>query len=152
MDQPPYTSAEFHADVHKHMVNVAVSTLADTKLDWAQLEPFLEAGRSICRDDIRLNGRIAIHGVEARDEALVEAEEAYLSISVRDREDGTEWLSQSYWLSDLALADQEPERVRSALAAIERSAAKLREWLAARSDAENNDAGESIEPPPAPSA
>lgn len=147
MDQPPYTSADFHNDVHKHLVTAATMTLSDTKLAWSQVQPFLEAGRALCRDDLRLNGRVAIHGVEYDGAELVEADEAYLSISVRDRDDGVEWLSQTWWLSDIALADQDPERVRSAIAAIERSAARLRQWLAAREPATTESAGESTPDP-----
>jgi hypothetical protein len=60
---------------------------------------------------------------------LAPAEEAYVSITVRDRDTQVEWFSDTYWLSDLALADQDPDRVRSAIAAIERSLAKLHAWL-----------------------
>jgi hypothetical protein len=133
--EPPYTSAEFHNQVHKQIVATAVAALEETKLPWAQVAPFLEAGRSMCRDDLRLNGRFALHGLEQQGEELAEAEEAYLSISVRDREDGTEWLSQSYWLSDIVLTDQDPERVRSAIAGIERSLTRLRQWLTERETA-----------------
>lgn len=144
MDQPPYTSADFHNDVHKQLVSTAIATLSDTKLPWSQVAPFLDAGRALCRDDVRLNSRLAVHGVEYEGAALVESDEAYLSLSVRDREDGVEWLSQTYWLSDIALADQDPERVRGAIAAIERSIGKLKEWLAARTP---DAAGTAPEPP-----
>lgn len=129
---PPYTSADFHSVVHKHLVNTATAALSDTKLEWAQVAPFLDAARSVCRDDILHNGRFTLHGLEQSDEGVVPADEAYLSISVRDREDGTEWLSQSYWLSDIVLSDQDPERVRSAIAGMERTLARLQAWLAER--------------------
>ena len=132
MDHPPYTSAEFHADVHKQLVHAATTALYDSKLEWTQIAPFLEAARAICRDDFRLNGRLALHGVEYRGEELVDADEAYLSISIRDREDSVEWLSETYWLSDIALADQDPARVRSAVVAMERTLVKLRKWLDAQ--------------------
>jgi uncharacterized Ntn-hydrolase superfamily protein len=137
MDQPPYTSADFHDDVHKQLVSIVTSSLADTKLGWSQVAAFLAAGRALCRDDVRYNGRLALHGVEYRDGELAEADEAYLSLSVRDREDGVEWLSQTYWLSDIALADQDPERLRGAIAAMERSVAKLKQWLADREPPED---------------
>ena len=149
MDEEPYTSAEFHNDVHKQVVNAVSDALSTMKFDWPQVAPFLEAGRAICRDDVRLNGRFAIHGLEYRGTELVEADEAFLSISVRDREDDSEWLSQTYWLSDIALADQDPERVRNAAAAIERTAAKLRQWLADREATGQAEAGEAPEAPPA---
>jgi hypothetical protein len=149
MDQPPYTSTHFQEEVHRLLVSTASAALADSRLSHAQVAPFLEAGRALCRDDLRLNGRLALHGVEHDGTQLVETDEAYLSISVRGREDGTEWLSQTYWLSDLALADQDPERVRAAVAALERSIARLREWLAAREDPEAQAAGGTLEVPPA---
>lgn len=131
-DQPPFTSSEFHDAVQQQLVNAAIATLAEAKLEWAQVAPFLDAGRAMCRDDVRLNGRLAVHGQEYDGPELVEAEEAFLSLSVRDREDGIEWLSQSWWLSDVILSDENPDRVRSAIAAMERTTVKLRGWLAER--------------------
>ena len=61
---------------------------------------------------------------------LREAEEAYLGISVADRDSGEEWLSQTRWLSELATADDDPEQVRLIIAALERSIGKMRAWLA----------------------
>lgn len=142
-DQPPYNSADFHDDVQRQLVKAAIATLAETKLEWGEVAPFLAAGRALCRDDVRLNARLAIHGLEYEGAALVPAEEAYLSMSVRDREDGTEWLSQIWWLSDIALAEQDPDRVRTAIAAIERSIDKLREWLSEQGEG----AGETDLPP-----
>ena len=147
MDELPYTSADFHNDVHKQLVGVLTAALEDTKLMWPQVQPFLEAGRALCRDDVRLNGRFAIHGMEYSGAELVESDEAFLSMSVRDREDGTEWLSQTYWLSDIALADQDPERVRGAVAAMERTVAKLKQWLAEREAAPVEIAGGTEEAP-----
>ena len=132
MDDQPYTSSDFHNDVHKQLVNSTVAALSDTKLLWSQIAPFLDAGRALCRDDVRLNGRFAIHGLEYQEGELAPSDEAYLSISVRDREDGVEWLSETYWLSDIALADEDPERVRSAVVAMERTLTKLRKWLDAQ--------------------
>lgn len=130
MDQPPYTNSDFQEDVQRQLVNTAIAALSDSKLAWSQVAPFLDAARALCRDDVRLNGQLTIHGLEFSGADLAPTEEAYVSISVRDREDQLEWLSQTYWLSDLALADQDPERVRAAAAAIERSLDKLRQWLA----------------------
>jgi hypothetical protein len=91
----------------------------------------LDAARAVCRDDLRLGGGLALHGLEYAGGELAPAEEAYLSVTARDRDTHVEWLSQTYWLSDLALADRDPERVRSAIAAMERSLAKLNAWLEA---------------------
>lgn len=142
---PPYTSSTFHDDVQRQFVNAAIDALAQTKLEWNQVAPFLAAGRSICRDDIRA-ARVTLHGLEYEGAELVAAEEAYLSMSVRDREDSSEWLSQTWWLSDVALADADPERVRAAIAAMERSIDKLKEWLSEKDEG----AGET-ETPPTPS-
>lgn len=148
--EPPYTSADFHNEVHKQLVTTATAILEETKLPWEKVAPLLGAGRAMCRDDVRLNGRLAIHGLEQQGEELAEAEEAYLTLSVRDREDGTEWLSQSYWLSDIVLTDQDPERVRSAIAGIERSLTRLREWLAEREAAASESASAAAAEPDKP--
>jgi hypothetical protein len=75
--------------------------------------------------------RLAYQGDE-----LAPAEEAYVSVTARDRDTQVEWFSETYWLSELALADQDPERVRTAIAAIERSLAKLNAWLEQNKDQE----------------
>lgn len=126
---PPYTSAEFHDDVQKQLASIVTAALADTKLEWSQVAPFLDAARAICRDDVLLNGRFVLHGLEESDEGLTQADEAFVTVSVRDREDGTEWLSQSYWLSDIVLSDQDTDRVRSAVAGMERTVERLKTWL-----------------------
>jgi hypothetical protein len=131
MDEPSYTHAQFLNDAQKQLVNTAIAALSERPLEWAQVAPFLEAARSVCRDDLRLNGNLAIHGLEYEGAELVPAEEAYLAISVRDREDQVEWLSQTFWMSDLALADRDPNRVRSAIAALERTLDRVKAWLAA---------------------
>ena len=146
MDDPtPYTSANFHDDVQRQLVKATIATLSETKLEWGEVAPFLAAGRAICRDDIR-SARFAIHGLEYEGAELVPAEEAFLSMSVRDREDGSEWLSQIWWLSDIVLADPDPDRVRIALSAIERSVDKLKEWLS-----EHGEGAGETEIPPTPS-
>ena len=142
---PPYTSANFHNDVQHQLVTAAVDALSQTKLEWHQVAPLLKAARAICSADIR-GARVALQGLEYEGAELVPAEEAYLSMSVRDREDGTEWLSQTWWLSDLALADEDPDRIRSAISAMERSIDKLKEWLSEKGEG----AGEA-ETPPTPS-
>ena len=142
---PPYTSANFHNDVQHQLVTAAVDALSQTKLEWHQVAPLLKAARAMCSDDIR-GARVALQGLEYEGAELVPAEEAYLSMAVRDREDGTEWLSQTWWLSDLALADEDPDRIRSVISAMERSIDKLKAWLSEKGES----AGEA-ETPPTPS-
>jgi hypothetical protein len=132
MDEPPYTSAEFHNDVQKQLLGAVTELLMEAKLDWSQVAPVLDAARALCRDDVRLNGRLALHGNEYQGEELAPAEEAFLSLSVRDREDNSEWLAETYWLSDIALAEEDPAQVRATLSALERSLDKVRRWLDTR--------------------
>lgn len=130
MDQPPYTSSNFAEDAQKRLVDAAVGALSETRLSWPQVAPLLDAARAVCRDDLRFGGgQLALHGLEYENAELAPAKEAYVSVTARDRDTQVEWFSETYWLSELALADQDPERVRSAIAAIERSLAKLRTWL-----------------------
>jgi hypothetical protein len=144
MDQPPYTSADFLEEARKQLAEAAVAAASAANLSWTQLGPLLDSARSMCRDDLRLGGGLALHGLEYADGELAPAQEAYLSVTARDRDTHFEWLSQTYWLSDLALADRDPERVRSAVAAMERSLAKLKAWLE-----EHEAAAAASEAPPA---
>ncbi|HEX8192333.1 MAG TPA: hypothetical protein VF552_05485 [Allosphingosinicella sp.] len=130
-----YTTAEFHNVVQKQIVNATYETLIENKLHWELVEPFLRAARDVCRGDFRRTGRIEVHGVVAEGEGWADAEEAYLSLSVADQDDGREWLSETWWLSDLILAAPDPRQVREAARALERSVARLDAWLA------ENDAG-----------
>jgi len=135
MADPPFSAADFHKVVHKQVVNAAFETLADAKLDWTLVAPFLDAAHEICRADFQEGARLRLHparGDGGESEAAAETEEAFLSIAVADREDGETWLSESYWLSDIALADGDPEEVRRLAAALERSLAKVKAWLAER--------------------
>lgn len=124
-----FTSADFHNVVQKQMLNIVFDTLAQSKLDWHQVAPFLDAARDVCRSDLEENGRARIHAVRAEGESWVDAEEAYIGISVADREDGKEWLSETWWLSDLIIAENDRDQVNQILSALERSIAKVREWL-----------------------
>ena len=72
----------------------------------------------------------------------VEAGEAYLGISVSDRDEGEEWLSDTWWLSEIAIAEEDPDQVRAIVRALERTIAKLNLWL--------TDKGGPV--PPAPAA
>ncbi len=127
-----YGSGEFHTVVQKQVAAAVLDILATAKMDWALVEPFLEAARDICRADFEATGQMRVHGVIATDDARGEAEEAYLSVSVADQDDGGEWLSETWWLSDAMLASGDPAEVREAVLAIERSLAKVNDWLAAQ--------------------
>jgi hypothetical protein len=130
MDELPYTSGKFAEDAHKRLIDTAVGALSEAPLSWSQVAPLLDSARAVCRDDLRLGGQLALHGLQFEGAELVPAEEAYVSVIARDRDTQVEWFCETYWLSDLALADRDPDRVRSAIAALERSLAKLNAWLA----------------------
>jgi hypothetical protein len=125
-----YTTGEFHNVVQKQIVNAVYETLVETKLHWELVEPFLDAARQVCRGDFRRTARIELHGTAEGEEGWTDAEEAYLSLSVADQDDGREWLSETWWLSDLVLAGSDPERVREAARALERTVGRLDAWLA----------------------
>ena len=129
-DDSPLTVGDFHQVAQKQILNAVFATLAESKMPWNVVEPFLEAGRAVCAGDFVTNARIRIHTQRAEGETWVEAEEAFLGISVSDRDSGEEWLAETYWLSDIALADADPAEVRRIARAIERSLAKVNAWLA----------------------
>ena len=147
-DDSPLTVSDFHQIAQKQIMNAVFATLAESKMQWNLVEPFLEAGRGICAGDFIENARIRIHTQRAEGDGWVEAEEAYLGISVSDREEGAEWLSETYWLSDLAIADGNRTEVEAVIAGLERTISKLREWLS------NGGSGGSVatEPPGEPNA
>ena len=124
-----FTSADFHNVVQKQMLTTVFDTLAQSKLNWEQVAPFLDAARQVCRSDFEESGRARIHAVRAEGDSWVEAEEAYFGISVADREDGKEWLSETWWLSDLVIAENDRDQVSQIISALERSIAKVKEWL-----------------------
>ena len=130
-----FTTADFHTVVQKQIVNAVIDTLAAGKLDWELIVPFLDAAREICRSEFREAARIRLHTVRAEGEQWVEAEEAFLGIAVAGSDDGEDWLAETYWLSDVALADKDPEQVRRIAAALERSLAKVNAWLAGQENA-----------------
>ncbi len=142
-DDSPLTVSDFHQIAQKQILNAVFATLAESKMQWNLVEPLLDAGRGICAGDFE-NARIRIHTQRAEGDGWVEAEEAFLGISVSDREEGAEWLSETYWLSDLATADGNRTEVEAVIAGLERTIAKLREWLS------NGGTGGSAvtEPPP----
>jgi hypothetical protein len=139
----PYDSRHFHVVTHKLIINTVFEALSDAKLDWELIAPFLESAREIAHADFD-EADIRLHTVRAEGEQWVEAEEAYLGISVADRDSGEEWLSATRWLSDLAIAEDDPDQVRRIIAALERSIGKMREWIA-----EKEAGGGAEAPPPA---
>jgi hypothetical protein len=143
-DDSPLTAGDFHNVAQKQILNAVFATLAESKMQWNLVAPFLEAGRAVCAGDFVENARIRIHTQRAEGDSWVEAEEAYLGISVADRDDGAEWLSETYWLSDLATADGDRGEVEAVVAGLERTIAKLREWLANGGTADSAE----TEPPP----
>ncbi len=128
-DDSPLTVGDFHMIAQKQIMNAVFATLAESKMQWNLVEPFLETGRAVCVGDFAENARIRIHTQRAEGDDWVDAEEAFLGISVADREDGEEWLAETYWLSDLATADGDRGEVEAVIAGLERTIAKLREWL-----------------------
>lgn len=140
------TAAEFHIVAHKQVLNAVTDTIAAGKLDWAVVAPMLAAARNVCRGDFQEGARIRFHTVKAEGEEWIDAEEAFLGIAVADRETGEDWLSETWWVSDIALADRDPEQVRKVAAALERSLAKVRDWLAEHEEGGPNES----EPPSDP--
>ena len=131
MAEPSFTTTDFHNIVQKQIFNAVLETMTEAKLDWRVVAPFLEAARQICRSDFQSErARIRIHTVQPEGDGWTDAEEAFLGISVAGRDDGQPWLSETYWISDVARADGDPDQVRQIVAALERSLAKLRTWLA----------------------
>ena len=133
LDKPPgepFTTGDFHSIAQKQILNALYATLAEAKLDWQLIQPFLDAARALCVADIEETGQVRLHTLRAEGEEWVDAEEAFLGLSVSDREDGKEWLSETWWLSEIALADEDPAEVRRILAALERSMDKIKAWLA----------------------
>lgn len=128
-----FTSSDFHNAVHKQILNAVFETMADGKLPWELIAPFLEAAHAVCRSDFD-NASIRLHTVRAEGDQWVEAEEAFLGISVADRDNGEEWLSQTWWLSEIATADDDAEKVRRIAAGLERSLDRIKAWLAEREE------------------
>lgn len=129
-DDAPLTTGDFHNIAQKQILNAVFAVLADTKMDWALVAPFLEAAREVCLGDIEENAQVRLHTLHQEEGQWLEADEAFLGISVSDRDDGNEWLSDTYWLSDVAIADGDPEQVRAIVRALNKSIAKINLWLA----------------------
>jgi hypothetical protein len=126
----PLTTGDFHNVAQKQILNAVFAILSDTKMSWELVEPFLAAARDVVLGDIEETAQVRLHTVQ-QDETggWVQAEEAYLGISVSDRDTGEEWLSDTWWLSELAIAEDDPEQVRAIIHALERTKTKLDAWL-----------------------
>jgi hypothetical protein len=131
-EERPFTSGDFHNVVHKQVAHAAFEALADAKMPWALVAPFLDAARELCTADLTEAGRIRLHTLQPEGDSWVDAEEAFLGIEIPDRDSGAPWLSETWWLSDIATADGNPEEVRAIARALERTVAKLNSWLAER--------------------
>jgi hypothetical protein len=142
-EAPPFTSADFHNVVQKQVAHAAFEALAQAKMPWVLIAPFLEAARDICAADLTEAGRIRLHTLRQDGDSWVDAEEAFLGIEIPDRDSGEPWLSETWWLSDIATADGDPDEVRAVARALERTVAKLKSWLAER----EGSGGEGVTPP-----
>jgi hypothetical protein len=129
-DDSPLTVGDFHQIAQKQVMNAVFATLAETKMQWSLVEPMLQAGRGVCAGDFVENAEIRIHSRQPDGDAWVDAEEAYLGISVADREDGQEWLSETYWLSDLITQNATRDEVEAGIKGLERTIGRLKDWLA----------------------
>lgn len=127
-----FTSTDFHNAAHKQMLNIVSEAMARSTLAWKDVEPLIEAARRLCRSDFEETSLMTVHAVRAENEEWVEAEEAYLALSVADGATGTEWLAQTWWLSDLVTTQTDVEQARLKLAALERSIARIRSWIEAQ--------------------
>jgi hypothetical protein len=135
-DEPPeddgaaLTTGDFHIFAQKQIMNAVFAVLSETKMDWPLVAPFYETAREVCIGDIEENAQVRLHTLRQEGEAWVEADEAFLGISVTSRDDGEEWLSDTYWLSEIATVDGDPAQVREIVRALEKSIAKINAWLA----------------------
>lgn len=126
----PITTNDFHNVAQKQILNTVFAILSEAKMDWHLIEPFLSAARDVLLGDIEETAQIRLHTVREVDGQWVEAEEAYLGLSVSDRDRGDEWLSDTWWLSEIAIAEGDPDQVRAIVRALERTIARLDAWLA----------------------
>ena len=88
----PLTTGDYHHIAQKQILNAVFAVLAETKMDWGLVAPFLEAAREVCLGDIEETAQIRLHTLRAEGTDWIEAEEAFVGISVSDRDDGKEWL------------------------------------------------------------
>jgi len=131
-DDAPLTTGDFHNIAQKQILNAVFAVLSEGKMDWPLIEPFLASARDVLLGDIEETAQVRLHTLHQVDETWVEADEAYLGISVSDRDTGEEWLSDTWWLSEIAIAEEDPEQVRAIVRALHRTIGKLNLWLAER--------------------
>jgi hypothetical protein len=124
------TTADFHDIAQKQIMNAVFAALSESKMDWSIVGPFLEAARDVCAGDFQQNAALRLHTLRAEGAQWVEAEEAFLGLSVADRDTGKEWLSQTWWLSDIATVNADRAEVEAIVAALRRTIGKLEGWLA----------------------
>jgi hypothetical protein len=86
---PPMSSADYHQLAQKQIMNAVFAALAEAKMEWPTIQPFLDAAREICVADFQENSRVRLHTTRAEGDAWVDAEEAFLGISVADRDSQT---------------------------------------------------------------
>ena len=99
------TAADFHGLAQKQIMNAVFSVLAESKMEWNLIAPFLDSAREVCAGDFE-EAHIQLHTMRGEGEGWVEAEEAFIGLSIPAREVGKEWLSQTWWLSDIATQDE----------------------------------------------
>ena len=130
MSDHEFTTKDFSAVIQKQIVNAALESLTASDMDWELIAPFLEIARRKCASEFRNHADIRLHRLRAEGDDWVEAEEAYLGIAVADSETGKTWMTETYWLSEIALANPDREQVRLLVAALRRSLAKIEASLA----------------------
>jgi len=113
------------------VINAVVDTLSENKMHWEVVAPFLDAAREMCRGDFVNAGSVQLHALVQEGEQVSEADEAYVEFSIADQDDGHIWFQETFWLSDVVLTNPEPAHVRNSVRALERSIARLNDWLAA---------------------
>jgi hypothetical protein len=129
-EDAPYTAADFHTVIHKQLIHAVADTLSEHKPHWEVVAPFLDTAREMCRSDFETAGSVQLHGLVQQEEEVVEAEEAYVEFTIADQDDNHLWFQETFWLSDIILTDPDPAHVRDKIRALERSIARLNQWLA----------------------
>lgn len=147
--EPYYSIADFQNDARQRLATIAASAMAEHRIADGELKALIEAARNLCRDELIRNGRFALHGLDQDADGVVPSDEAYLSLAAAGPGEGRDWVSLTFWLSELALADRDPGRVRGVIAAIDRTQEKLRAWLAAEEAKLADEAANVPQAPPA---